>query len=49
VALAGLPPNGLHRVAYKLWKGYAIKSRIHPYRPTFREFLQTVGRFMKFD
>lgn len=47
--LAGLPPNGLYRLAYKLWKGYAVKSRIHPYRPPFREFLQTVGRFMKFD
>jgi anaerobic magnesium-protoporphyrin IX monomethyl ester cyclase len=47
--LAGLPPNALFRLAYKLWKGYAVKSRIHPYRPPLREFLQTVGRFMKFD
>ncbi len=47
--LAALPPNSLYRLAYKLWKGYAVKSRIHPYRPPLREFLQTVGRFMKFD
>jgi anaerobic magnesium-protoporphyrin IX monomethyl ester cyclase len=47
--LSGLPPNGLFRLAYKVWKGYAVKSRIHPYRPPPREFLQTVGRFMKFD
>jgi radical SAM superfamily enzyme YgiQ (UPF0313 family) len=44
-----LPPNRLFRLAYKLWKGYAIKNRIHPYRPSFREFLQTVQRFMSFD
>jgi anaerobic magnesium-protoporphyrin IX monomethyl ester cyclase len=44
-----LPPNPFFRLAYKLWKGYAIKNRIHPYRPSFREFLQTVQRFMSFD
>jgi anaerobic magnesium-protoporphyrin IX monomethyl ester cyclase len=47
--LIKLPPNPLFRLAYKLWKGYAIKNRIHPYRPSFREFVQTVRRFMKFD
>jgi radical SAM superfamily enzyme YgiQ (UPF0313 family) len=44
--LIKLPPNGLFRLVYKLWKGYAIKSRIHPYQPSFREFVQTVRRFM---
>jgi anaerobic magnesium-protoporphyrin IX monomethyl ester cyclase len=44
-----LPPNHLFRLAYKLWKGYAIKNRIHPYRPSMREFVQTVRRFMTFD
>ncbi len=47
--LIKLPPNPLFRLAYKLWKGYAIKNRIHPYRPSVREFLQTVRRFMSFD
>jgi radical SAM superfamily enzyme YgiQ (UPF0313 family) len=47
--LAKWPPNALFRFVYKLWKGYAVKSRIHPYRPSFREFLQTVRRFMRFD
>jgi anaerobic magnesium-protoporphyrin IX monomethyl ester cyclase len=47
--LISLPPNPLFRLGYKLWKGYAIKSRIHPYRPSSREFVQTVRRFMKFD
>lgn len=44
-----LPPNPLFRLVYKLWKGYAIKNRIHPYRPSLREYVQTVRRFMKFD
>jgi anaerobic magnesium-protoporphyrin IX monomethyl ester cyclase len=47
--LIKLPPNPLYRLVYKLWKGYAIKSRMHPYRPSSREFLQTVVRFMRFD
>jgi anaerobic magnesium-protoporphyrin IX monomethyl ester cyclase len=47
--LVKLPPNPLFRLAYKLWKGYAIKNRIHPYRSSIREFVQTVRRFMRFD
>ncbi len=47
--LIKLPPNPLYRLAFKLWKGYAIKSRIHPYHPSFRELVRTVRRFMKFD
>jgi radical SAM superfamily enzyme YgiQ (UPF0313 family) len=47
--LIKLPPNPLFRLAYKLWKGYAIKNRIHPYTPSMREFVQTVRRFMSFD
>ena len=47
--LIKLPPNPFFRLVYKLWKGYAIKNRIHPYRPSTREFVQTVRRFMQFD
>jgi len=47
--LIKLPPNSIFRLLYKLWKGYAIKNRMHPYRPSTREFVQTVRRFMKFD
>ncbi len=43
------PPNFFFRLVYKLWKGWAIKNRIHPYRPSTREFVQTVRRFMQFD
>jgi radical SAM superfamily enzyme YgiQ (UPF0313 family) len=47
-SLIKLPPNALFRLVYKVWKGYAIKSRVHPYRPSLREFVQTVRRFMNF-
>ncbi len=47
--LIKLPPNGALRLVYKLWKGYAIKNRIHPYRPSPGEFVQAVRRFMRFD
>jgi anaerobic magnesium-protoporphyrin IX monomethyl ester cyclase len=47
--LIRLPPNSLFRLAYKLWKGYAIKDRIHPYSPSLKEYALTVRRFMKFD
>jgi radical SAM superfamily enzyme YgiQ (UPF0313 family) len=47
--LIKLRPNALFRLAYKLWKGYAIKNRVHPYRASMSEFVQTVQRFMRFD
>ena len=47
--LIRLPPNPFFRLVFKLWKGYAVKNRIHPYRPSLREFVQTVQRFMRFD
>jgi anaerobic magnesium-protoporphyrin IX monomethyl ester cyclase len=47
--LIKLQPNPFNRLVYKLWKGYAIKNRIHPYRPSSREFVQAVRRFMSFD
>jgi radical SAM superfamily enzyme YgiQ (UPF0313 family) len=47
--LIKLPPNPFFRLVYKLWKGFAIKNRIHPYKPSTREFVQTVRRFMSFD
>jgi anaerobic magnesium-protoporphyrin IX monomethyl ester cyclase len=46
--LIRLRGNASFRLAYKLWKGYAIKARIHPYRPSPGEFLRTVRRFMRF-
>ncbi len=45
--LIKLPPNPLYRLVYKLWKGYTIKTRIHPYRTSLREFWQTVRHFLR--
>jgi anaerobic magnesium-protoporphyrin IX monomethyl ester cyclase len=33
----------------KLWRGYAIKSRIHPHKLSFKEYVQTVRHFMDMD
>ncbi len=44
-----LPKNPLSWLAYKLWKGYALRRRIHPYPMTFREFMDTVRQFMAID
>jgi radical SAM superfamily enzyme YgiQ (UPF0313 family) len=33
----------------KVWRGYAIKNRIHPHHLSFKEFVQTVRHFMDMD
>jgi len=47
--LIRLPRNPLFWLAYKLWKGYAIKKRIHPYHPSLIEYAETIQRFLRFD
>ncbi len=47
--LIRLPRNALFWLAYKLWKGYAIKKRIHPYHAPLAEYVETIRRFMRFD
>jgi anaerobic magnesium-protoporphyrin IX monomethyl ester cyclase len=44
-----LPKNPLSWLAYKLWKGYALRRRIYPYPMTFREFAGAVRQFMTID
>jgi radical SAM superfamily enzyme YgiQ (UPF0313 family) len=44
-----LRKNPLSWLAYKLWKGYTLRRRIHPYRMTFHEFVDTVRQFMTID
>jgi radical SAM superfamily enzyme YgiQ (UPF0313 family) len=43
------PKNPLSWLAYKLWKGYTLRKRIHPYPMTFRELTDTVRQFMTID
>ena len=47
--LIALPRNPLYWLAYKLWKGYAIRRWIHPYRLSVGEFLQAIIRFIYLD
>ncbi|MBI1848930.1 MAG: B12-binding domain-containing radical SAM protein [Planctomycetes bacterium] len=47
--LIRLPAGKLYRFLYTVWYGYAIKSRISPYRTSAREFAQTVRRFFVKD
>jgi anaerobic magnesium-protoporphyrin IX monomethyl ester cyclase len=45
--LIRLPPNRLFWLAYKLWKGYALKYRMFPYKMTAREYLASVMYYMR--
>lgn len=47
VRLLRLPGNPLYWLANKLWKGYAIKQRIHPVSMSPRDLLSTAWRFMR--
>jgi radical SAM superfamily enzyme YgiQ (UPF0313 family) len=45
--LMKLPDNGLYWLANKLWKGWAIKNRVHPVSLSLREVFQTARHFMR--
>ena len=42
-----LPDNGIFRFLNKLWKGWAIKDRVHPVRLNLREMLEVAWLFMR--
>jgi radical SAM superfamily enzyme YgiQ (UPF0313 family) len=42
-----LPDNPLFWLLHKLWKGWAIKNRVHPVRLGLREVLETAWHFMR--
>lgn len=44
-----LPSNRLYWLMHKLWKGFAIKQRIHPHKLTARETLDMISLYMKLD
>ena len=41
--------DGTFWMMEKLWRGYAIKNRIHPHKLSFKEFVTTVRHFMDMD
>ena len=45
--LIRLPPGRLFWLAYKLWKGWAIKRRIFPFKMTPREYLDSALYYMR--
>ena len=42
-----LPDNPLFWLVNKLWKGWAIKNRVHPVRLSLREIAETAWHFMR--
>ncbi len=45
--LLNLPNNPLFWLLNKLWKGYAIKKRLHPVSLSLREYIEIAWHFMK--
>lgn len=45
--LLRLPDNPLFLLLNKLWKGWAIKNRVHPVKLSLREVVETAWHFMK--
>jgi anaerobic magnesium-protoporphyrin IX monomethyl ester cyclase len=45
--LIRLPSNRLFWLAYKLWKGWAIKTRMFPFKMTPREYLESALYYMR--
>jgi radical SAM superfamily enzyme YgiQ (UPF0313 family) len=47
--LMKLPDNRLFRLLNKLWKGWAIKERVHPVRLSLKETVEVAWHFMKIN
>jgi hypothetical protein len=45
--LMRVPDNRLFWLLNKLWKGWAIKNRVHPVRLSAREVIETAWHFMR--
>ena len=45
--LIRLPSNQLYWLVYKLWKGWAIKNRMFPFKMTPREYLDSALYYMR--
>jgi radical SAM superfamily enzyme YgiQ (UPF0313 family) len=45
--LTRLPDNPVFWMLNKLWKGWAIKNRVHPVRLSLREVIETAWHFMR--
>jgi len=45
--LIRLPSNRFFWLVYKLWKGWAIKNRMFPFKMTFKEYLDSALYYMR--
>ena len=45
--LLNVPSNRLFWLLNKLWKGYALKTRVHPVRLSLKEYVQLAWHFMR--
>ena len=45
--LTKLPDNPVFFLLNKLWKGWAIKNRVHPVKLGLREVVETAWHFMR--
>jgi len=45
--LLNLPSNRIYWLLSKLWRGYAIKKRVHPVHLSLKEYVQLVWHFMR--
>ncbi len=45
--LIRLPPNRFFWLVYKVWKGWAIKNRMFPFKMTASEYVQTALYYMR--
>ena len=45
--LMNVPDNAIFFLLNKLWKGWAIKNRVHPVKLSLREVIETARHFMK--
>jgi anaerobic magnesium-protoporphyrin IX monomethyl ester cyclase len=45
--LIGLPPNQLFWLVYKVWKGWAFKNRMFPFKMTPKEYLDSALYYMR--
>jgi len=45
--LIRLPPNRVFWLVYKIWKGWAIKNRMFPFKMTLKEYLDSARSYMR--
>ena len=45
--LLNLPSNRIYWLLSKLWRGFAIKKRVHPVRLSLKEYVQLAWHFMR--